>query len=249
MIGHYFRIHPVQSLFGSQVALEPSSTISSLSTKEFEGHLFIKLLPPLWHIDLPTYPTQKRKHTIRRYPKWDRTSLVTGWCCGPRWEHWEHRLMILFQKLDFCLQLLNHLLFEFSETKQEAELWLDLSSMDFPCKQAILTERDHPQLPTRRWQEAPTKKRTANNRQQAIQMENTRNSNDDRESVGDFTYLVWPKRFVLLLSPLFRNFLYPLMVLYQQFFTLQPRRLGTAKTSCHKCIFVWNLLLGMYEYH
>ena len=25
-----------------------------LSTKEFEGHLFIKLLPPLWHIDLPT---------------------------------------------------------------------------------------------------------------------------------------------------------------------------------------------------
>lgn len=52
------------------------------------------------------------------YPKWDRTSLVTGWCCGPRWEHWEHRLMILFQKLDFCLQLLNHLLFEFSETKK-----------------------------------------------------------------------------------------------------------------------------------
>lgn len=84
------------------------------------------------------------------YPKWDRTSLVTGWCCGPRWEHWEHRLMILFQKLDFCLQLLNHLLFEFSETKQEAELWLELSSMDFQCKQAILTERDHPQQPTRR---------------------------------------------------------------------------------------------------
>ena len=115
-----------QSLFGSQVSLEPSSTISPLSTKEFEGHLFIKLLPPLSHIDLPTVPVCHTKsigaQAYDRYPKWDRTSLVTGWCCGPWWEHWEHRLMILFQKLDFCLQFLNHLLFEFSETKQEAEL-------------------------------------------------------------------------------------------------------------------------------
>lgn len=50
-----------QSLFGSQVSLEPSSTISPLSTKEFEGHLFIKLLPPLSHIDLPTVPVSHTK--------------------------------------------------------------------------------------------------------------------------------------------------------------------------------------------
>lgn len=257
MIGHYFRIHPVQ--FGNH-CLDPRSVWNHLQlsvpcqqrnlkdTCSSNCCLRCHTLTCLQYL----YATQnrlERKHTIDTL-----NGIVHHWLLGGVVGHggstgntgWWSSFRSWISACNFWITSCSN------SVKQNKRRNCDKNNLRWTSrvnKQSSL-KGEHPPTTCKEVTISPNQETDRNNRQQGIQKENTRNSGDDRESVGDFTtYLVWPKRFVLLVSPLFRNFLYPLMVLYQQFFTLQPRRIGTAKTSCHKCIFVWNLLLGMYEYH